>query len=73
MYNLFKLFYEEEGTSPAEYSIMMGVTIVIATAAVVGVLGQRLQTHILELLIFFQNKMKRACHQQAHTNGRSVT
>ena len=43
MYKLLKLFYDEDGTSPAEYSIMMGVTVVIATAVVVGTLGQRLQ------------------------------
>ena len=43
MYNLFNLFYDENGNSPAEYSIMMGVVIVITTAAVVGTLGQRLQ------------------------------
>jgi hypothetical protein len=53
MYNLLKFLFDDDGTSPAEYSIMMGVTIVIATAAVVGVLGQRLQDSYARVINIF--------------------
>ena len=50
---MYKLLFDDESTSPAEYSIMMGVTIVIATAAVVGTLGQRLQNSFQRIVDIF--------------------
>lgn len=40
---MINLIFDEDGTSPAEYSIILGVSFIVATAMVVGVLGERLQ------------------------------
>lgn len=41
---MFNLIFDEDASSPAEYSIILGVTFIMATAMVVGVLGDRLQS-----------------------------
>ncbi len=46
-------FLDEDGSSPAEYSILMGVGFVVATAAVVGGLGNALQSAFVRITNLF--------------------
>lgn len=52
---MFKLFLDEDATSPTEYSILLGIGFVVATAAVIGPLGEKLQAAFQRVSDLFPN------------------
>lgn len=50
---MFNLIFDEDASSPLEYSILLGVGFIVATAMVIGVLGERLQVSFQRVINLF--------------------